>query len=131
MNKTILVGRMVADPEIRKTASDVSKCNFTVAVQRKFTNQNGVREADFLSCVAWRGTAEFIQKWFVKGSMIGVTGSLQTRSYDAQDGTKRHVVEVVVEEVEFVGSKNGEKTAEPKKEELPFTELEDDAELPF
>ena len=106
MNKAILVGNLTKDPELKTTASGVSYANFTVACTRRFANQQGVREADFINCVAWRQQAEFVARYFTKGSRIGVEGTIQTRSYDAQDGTKRYVTEVVVDNVEFVGSRN-------------------------
>jgi len=106
MNKIILVGRLTKDPEIRSTSAGFSTANFTVAVNRRFKNKDGNYDADFLPCVAFRATADFISKYFKKGSLIGIEGSVQTRSYDAQDGTKRYVTEVMVENVEFVGSKS-------------------------
>ena len=106
MNKIILVGRLTKDPEIRSTSAGFATANFTVAVNRRYKNKEGGYDADFLPCVAFRTTAEFVGKFFKKGSLIGVEGSVQTRSYDAQDGTKRYVTEVNVENVEFVGGKN-------------------------
>ena len=106
MNKIVLVGRLTKDPEVRSTSAGFSTVNFTVAVNRRYKNKEGGYDADFLPCVAFRSTAEFVGKYFKKGSLIGVEGSVQTRSYDAQDGTKRYVTEVVVENVEFVGGKN-------------------------
>lgn len=106
MNKIILVGRLTKDPEVRSTSTGVMTANFTVAVNRNFKNKDGNYDADFLPCVAFRNQAEFISKYFKKGNMICLDGRVQTRSYDAQDGTKRYVTEVVVENVEFVGGKN-------------------------
>ncbi len=106
MNKIILVGRLTKDPEVRSTSAGFSTANFTVAVNRNFKNKEGNYDADFLPCVAFRNTADFISKFFKKGNMISLEGRVQTRSYDAQDGTKRYVTEVVVENVEFVGGKN-------------------------
>ena len=106
MNKIILVGRLTKDPEVRSTSAGFSTSNFTVAVNRNFKNKEGNYDADFLPCVAFRQTADFVSKFFKKGSMISLEGRVQTRNYDAQDGTKRYVTEVVVENVEFVGGKN-------------------------
>lgn len=106
MNKIILVGRLTKDPEIRSTSAGITTANFTVAVNRRYKNKEGGYDADFLPCVAFRQTADFVGKFFKKGSLIGVEGSVQTRSYDAQDGTKRYVTEVNVENIEFVGGKN-------------------------
>ena len=106
MNKIILVGRLTKDPEVRSTSAGFSTVNFTVAVNRNFKNKEGNYDADFLPCVAFRNQADFISKYFKKGNMICLEGRVQTRNYDAQDGTKRYVTEVVVENVEFVGGKN-------------------------
>ena len=106
MNKIILVGRLTRDPEVRSTSTGASTANFTVAVSRNFKNKEGNYDADFLPCVAFRAQADFVSKFFKKGSLIGVEGRVQTRNYDAQDGTKRYVTEVVVENIEFVGGKN-------------------------
>ena len=105
MNKIILVGRLTKDPEVRSTSAGFSTANFTVAVNRNFKNKDGNYDADFLPCVAFRNTADFVSKFFKKGSMISLEGRVQTRNYDAQDGSKRYVTEVVVENVEFVGGK--------------------------
>ncbi len=109
MNKSILVGRLTKDPELRTTVNGVPSVNFTVAVNRPFTNQSGEREADFLNCVAWRKQAENLSKYCNKGSLVGVEGRIQTRSYDAQDGTKRYVTEVVADSITFLGSKSDSK----------------------
>ena len=106
MNKILLVGRLTRDPEVRSTSTGTSTANFTVAVSRNFKNKEGNYDADFLPCVAFRAQADFVSKFFKKGSLIGVEGRVQTRNYDAQDGTKRYVTEVVVENIEFVGGKN-------------------------
>ncbi len=110
MNKAILVGRLTRDPELRTTGSGVSVCSFTIAINRRFRNAEGNYDADFISCVAWRQQAELISKYFAKGRMIGVVGSIQTRNYD-KDGQKVYITEVVVDEVDFVESKpQGETT---------------------
>lgn len=103
MNKAILIGNLTRDPESRTTSSGVAVCTFTIAVNRRFVNQQtGQREADFLSIVTWRQTAENCAKYLAKGRKVGVVGTIQTRSYDAQDGTKRYVTEIVADEVEFL-----------------------------
>ena len=106
MNKIILVGRLTRDPEVRSTSAGFTTVNFTVAVNRNFKNKDGNYDADFLPCVAFSQTADFVSKYFKKVSMICLDGRVQTRNYDAQDGTKRYVTEIVVENVEFVGGKN-------------------------
>ena len=94
MNKVELVGRLTKDPEVKLTSNQTQFCNFTVAVDRRFKDSNGQRQADFISCVAWRQTAAFIQKYFRKGSRIGLVGSIQTRNYEDQNGQKRYITEV-------------------------------------
>ena len=106
MNQVQLVGNLTRDPEGGTTQSGISYCRFTVACQRRFPNAQGVREADFISCTAWRQTAELIQRYFSKGSRIGLVGSIQTGSYTAQDGSKRYTTEVLVDNVEFVSSRS-------------------------
>ena len=104
MNKVELVGRLTKEPEIKLTSNQTQFCNFTIAVDRRFKDANGQRQADFINCVAWKNTAVFIQKYFHKGNKIGVVGSIQTRSFDDQTGQKRFVTEVIADEVEFVES---------------------------
>ena len=106
MNKVQLVGRLTRDPELRTTANGVSVCSFTVAVNRRFRNPQGEYEADFINCVAWRQSAELLAKYFTKGRMVGLVGSIQTRNYDNKEGQKVYVTEVSVEEVHFVESRN-------------------------
>ena len=105
MNKVILIGNLTKDPELTTTTSGISVCRFTVAVSRRFTNSEGERETDFINIVVWRNLADNCHKFLRKGSKAAVVGNIQTRSYDAQDGTKRYVTEVVAEEVEFVGAR--------------------------
>ncbi|MBO4496259.1 MAG: single-stranded DNA-binding protein [Clostridiales bacterium] len=105
MNKVILMGRLTKDPEVKQTPSNIAVCSFTVACDRRFKGQNGERQTDFISCVAWRQQATLLGNYFHKGSRIAVVGTLQSRSYDDQNGQKRYVTEVVVDEVEFVDTK--------------------------
>lgn len=109
VNKVILLGRLTADPELSSTPQGVSVAKFTIAVDRNYT-QNGERKADFINCVAWRGTGEFISKYFTKGKAVAVVGEIQTRSWDAPDGTKRYATEVIVNEVSFAGDKKDDAT---------------------
>lgn len=106
MNKAILVGRLTKDPELKTTGSGVSVCSFTLAINRRFKNAEGGYDADFINCVAWRQQAEFISKYFSKGRMVGICGSIQTRTYDREDGQRVYVTEVVADEVSFVDSKS-------------------------
>lgn len=133
MNKVVLVGRLTKDPEVKNTTNQVAFCNFSVAVDRKYKDQNGERQADFINCVAWRQQAGFISHYFKKGSFIGIVGTLQSRSFDDNNGQKRYVTEVVVDEVEFVGDKpKNQNSAESTQIAPVFTEEEMDyADLPF
>lgn len=102
MNKIILIGRLVKEPELRQMPNGDSVLANTIAVNRDYTNQNGEREADFINFVAYRKTAELIAQYIHKGDGFGIEGALQTRSYEAQDGTKRYVTEVKVDKLEFL-----------------------------
>lgn len=104
MNKVILIGRLTAMPELKQTGNNIAVCQFSVAVDRKYKIE-GQPTSDFIPVVAWRKTAEFVAKYFVKGSRIAVVGSIQMRSYEDKDGNKRYVTEVIADEVEFCESK--------------------------
>lgn len=106
MNKVILVGRLARDPELRVTGSGVSVCSFSVACDRRFVKQGEERKADFINCIAWRQTGEFISKYFTKGTRIALEGSLQTRDWTDNEGKKRYATEVIVDNAEFAQSKN-------------------------
>ena len=110
MNKWTGTGRLTRDPEIKNTTTGKAVANFTLAVDRRFKNQDGQKQADFINCQAWGKTAEVLGQYTQKGSRIGVVGRIQVRSYDAQDGTKRWVTEVIVDELEFLESKGGGQT---------------------
>ena len=112
MNKAIIIGRLTRDPEMRTTTSGINSTTFTVAVSRNYTGANGERETDFINCVAWRKQAENIAKYCTKGSQVAVEGRIQTRSYDAQDGTKRYVTEIMADNVTFLGGKGSNGTAD-------------------
>ena len=135
LNVSAITGRIVADPEVRQTPSGVSVCRFSVAVDRKFAKEDGQRETDFIDILAWRGTADFIGKYFVKGQMIAIQGSIQTGSYE-KDGIKRRTFEIVAENVSFCGSKsesNGvsETPSFSNADTGDFVSSVDDDELPF
>lgn len=109
MNKVILMGRLTADPELRQTQSGIASCRFTIAVNRRFVDKNtGERQADFISCTAWRQQAEFISRYFRKGSMICIEGTLKTGSYTDKNhpDVTHYTTDVLVDNVEFTGSKN-------------------------
>ncbi len=129
MNKTILIGRLVRDPETRST-SNSNVCNFTLAVDRRFKNANGERQADFINCVAWKQTADFISRYFGKGSKIAVVGSIQTSSWDDNEGKKQYKTEVVVEEAYFTESKGDQKSKHTPSYEQEMINA-DDTVLPF
>lgn len=132
MNKAILVGRLTRDPELKSTANGTNVCSFSVAVNRRYKNAEGNYDADFINCTAWRQTAEFVSKYFTKGRMIGVVGSIQTRNYDDKEGKKVYVTEVAADEVYFVESKgdNNNNTA-PVADVNDFAPIDDTEELPF
>ena len=123
----ILIGNLASDPEHQITKTGKPVCTFRLAVQRRFTNAQGVREADFFTVVAWGKLADLAARYLTKGRKAAVTGWLQTRSYDTQDGTKRHITEVVADEVEFLSSAKSE---EQSQEQTGFTQVDDD-EMPF
>lgn len=149
MNKTILIGNISTDLELQQTQSGTSFLRFSVACNRRVPNAQGVREADFINCVAFRQTAEFIARYFLKGSKIAIDGHIRTGSYTAQDGSKRYTTDVVVDNAEFCeratrsdNSSYGSYNEAPPPEapaynqqmsmtENGFTEVSDDDELPF
>ena len=106
MNKVELVGRLTKDPEVKLTSNQTQFCNFTIAVDRRFKDQNGQRQADFINCVAFGRAGEFAEKYFRKGTKIAVSGRIQTGSYTNKDGVRVYTTEVVVEDQEFAESKN-------------------------
>ena len=106
INNVVLMGRLTAAPELKTTQSGISTVRFSVAVERRYNKQGDERQTDFIDCVAWRQTAEFVSKYFNKGSMIAVIGSIQTRNYEDKNGNKRKAVEVQVDNVSFCGSKS-------------------------
>lgn len=119
INRTIITGRLVKNIEIRYTQNNVAITQFTLAVQRKFKNQNGEYESDFINCVAYKSTAELLSKYTGKGDLIGIEGRIQTRNYENQEGKKVYVTEVIVESVDFLASKKEEKPKEePVKQKL-------------
>ena len=105
MNKVFLIGRLVRDPELRYTGSNVAVATFSLAVNRNFTGANGERETDFINIVVWRKQAENVKNYLNQGSQVAIDGRIQTRSYDDQDGKKRYVTEVVADNVQFLDSK--------------------------
>lgn len=131
LNVTVLMGRLVADPELRHTQSDISVTSFTIAVDRSYQKAGADRQADFIDIVAWRSTAEFVCKYFSKGQLVGVQGSIQTRSYQDKDGNKRKAFEIVADEVHFAEKKKEQQssTATASGYDAPPPVSDDD--LPF
>ena len=150
MNKVYLIGNLTRDPEMRSTSAGIPVCNFSIAVNRRFKNaQTGQQETDFFNIVAWRQLAEFCGRYLAKGRKVAVFGSIQTRSYEAQDGSKRTAFDIVADEVEFLSSANAGSApssdyhaavspAPVQRQQAPsyapadsgFTQVDDD-ELPF
>ena len=135
LNHITINGRLTADPELRYTKSNTPVASFRVAVERDFGEKDGVKAVDFINCVAWRSTAELVNKYFFKGSMVLISGRLQMESYKDRNGENRTSAEVVAEHVYFGESKQrGEKRLTEAPEDIPagtFTDLEGDEELPF
>ncbi len=111
INRVILMGRLVSDPELKTTASGISVTTFRIAVDRSYVKNGEERKADFFDVVCWRNTAEFVCRYFGKGSLIAVEGQLQSRTYQAKDGTNRYVVEVVADNVSFTGERRDNNNA--------------------
>lgn len=129
LNKIVIMGRFTKDAELRRTAAGKSVASFTVAVDRDFKGQNGEKETDFINCVAWGNTAEFISKYFNKGNMAVVEGRLQIRPYTTEDGQKRTAAEIVVNNIYFGESKKD--TAAPAENIPPVSSFGNDEDLPF
>lgn len=142
-NKAILIGNMCADPELKQSASGISVCSFSIAVNRR-RSKDGASETDFINIVAWRHTAEFVCKYFKKGQAILICGQIQTRSWTDNNGNKRYATEVVADEASFVGNKESAQSEKnepcvPYGHTLPtapvpapsFEEISGDDDLPF
>ena len=126
LNNVILMGRITKDLELKQTQSGISVLQFGIAVDRSYAKQGEERQADFISCVAWRSTAEFISKYFAKGRMIAIEGNLRTRTYDDNKGSRHYVTEVYVDSVSFTGepkqsSSNGVTPYNPVPDEPPVS----------
>ena len=135
MNKVILIGNLATDPEARTTQSGLSQSTFRLAVQRRYANAQGVREADFFNIVAWRNTADFCNSYLVKGRKVAVEGTIQNRSYDGQDGQRHWVTEIIADSVEALGRAKSQDPGPEEPAPRPgdsgeFEEVDDD-ELPF
>ena len=136
MNKVFLIGNLTKDTELSETSNGIAVCRFSIAVQRKFASASGEKETDFFNCTAWRGQAEAIHKYTSKGKKIAVIGSIQNRTYEAQDGTKMHVTDIIVNEVEFLSYKdnssdNNNYQKQEQNEKPKLEAYEDDDDSPF
>lgn len=127
MNKVILGGRLTGDVELKATPQGVSVCSFSIAVNRR-TSKEQEQQADFINCVAWRSTAEFISKYFKKGSSISIVGSIQTRSWTDNNGNNRYATEVKADEAYFVDGKNDNQAQQATPQ---FEEVNPDDDIPF
>lgn len=135
LNNVVLGGRLTADVELKQTPSGVSVCSFTLAIDRRGA-QDEQKKTDFIDCVAWRGTAEFISRYFSKGSCLCIIGSIQKRQWTDQSGNKRYATEIVAEKAFFVDNKNDASGAYVppgyiSSQADDFTTIENDADLPF
>lgn len=133
LNHIVIMGRLAKDPELRRTQSGTAVTSFRLAVDRDFKDkQTGERATDWITCVAWRGTAEFVEKYFSKGSLAVVSGRLQMRDWTDKDGNKRISAEVQVDSIYFGGSKRDEDGSDASDAQDPeFEALDEDGELPF
>lgn len=131
LNKVILGGRLTEKPELKTTSNGVMVTTFSMAVNRKYNKDQEQQQADFINCVAWRGTAEFICKYFDKGSSLCVVGTIQTRSWTDSNNNKRYATEVIVDEANFVDSKSDNNAPSYNVETPAFEELPNGEPLPF
>ena len=119
INNVVLIGRLTRDPELRYTPSNVAVATFSLAVNRNFKNQAGDREADFISCIMWRQQAENFANWCKKGNLVGITGRIQTRSYDNQQGKRVYVTEVVAESFQTLEKKDNSANQSSMENQMP------------
>ena len=145
LNLAVLMGRLVANPELRHTPSNIAVTSFTIAVERGFVKAGGEKQTDFIDIVAWRNTAEFVTKYFSKGQLVAIEGSIQTRTYTDKDGNKRKAFEVLANAVHFAEPKRDSGSGGsqvPRFDDIPattyaagtnddFKEIEEDDDLPF
>lgn len=131
MQMWIGIGRLTADPVINTTPNGISCARFTLAIDRKFKDKDGNRQADFLTCISWRAQADFVGKYFKKGDPCVVTGTVQNRSYE-KDGKKNYITEIITESVEFAPKNSGEvKEKKPTIDDLQPIEDDENVDLPF
>ncbi len=140
MNKVFLIGNLTRDPELRETPSGVAMCRFAIAVQRPYSSQDGERQTDFFECTAWRGLGETISRFTKKGNKVAVSGSIQIRNYEDNQGVRRTAVDVIVQDCEFLTPKSAsdsfdDVSAEPRssapKKKATLQAMDDDSDIPF
>ena len=140
MNKVFLIGNLTRDPELTETAGGVSVCHFAIAVNRSYTSSDGERQTDFFNITAWRGLADNIARFCKKGSKVAVSGSIQLRNYEDNNGQKRTAVDIIAQDVEFLSSKNSggsedyeasEKPAAAPRKKPTLQAFDDDGDIPF
>ncbi len=140
MNKVFLIGNLTRDPELTETPSGVAVCHFAIAVNRNYSSQDGERQTDFFNCTAWRGQAETIARYTKKGNKVAVTGSIQLRNYEDNQGVKRTAVDIIVQDVEFLTPKSGDaaddmmdapRSSAPATKKPVLRPIDDDNDMPF
>ena len=139
MNKVFLIGNLTRDPELRETASGVPMCRFAIAVTRPYSSQDGERQTDFFNCTAWRSMAETIARYTKKGKKVAVTGSIQLRNYEDNQGVKRTAVDIIAQDIEFLSPRDNEDSfddepaprANTQKRKPTLQAMDDDSDIPF
>lgn len=143
MNKVFLIGNLTRDPELSETAGGVSVCHFAIAVNRNYTGSDGERQTDFFNVTAWRGLADTVARYTKKGNKVAVSGSIQIRNYEDNQGVRRTAVDVIAQDIEFLTAKNAQgsgddfydapadKPAAPAKKKPVLQEFDDDGDIPF
>ncbi len=140
MNKVFLIGNLTRDPELRETPSGVAMCRFAIAVQRPYSSQDGERQTDFFECTAWRGLGETISRFTKKGNKVAVSGSIQLRNYEDNQGVRRTAVDIIVQDCEFLTPKSASDSfddvsetprASAPKKKATLQAMDDDSDIPF
>lgn len=137
MNKVFLIGNLTRDPELTETASGVAVCHFAIAVNRNYSSQDGERQTDYFNCTAWRGLAENVARYAKKGKKVAVSGSIQVRNYEDNQGAKRTAVDIIAQDVEFLSPRDSEDSFDdepmkPASKRKPVLQaMDDDSDIPF
>lgn len=140
MNKVFLIGNLTRDPELTETSSGIPVCHFSIAVNRNYSSQDNERQTDFFNCTAWRATAETIARYTKKGNKVAVSGSVQLRNYEDNQGVKRTAVDIIVQDIEFLTPKSAggdfddvadaPRASAPRKK-VTLQAMDDDSDIPF